>query len=234
MRKPSAVFAAVFAVVGMLSSHTSAHPQLPPGQTPHPEPSQKERANRNDWQRPHWVMDVLDVRAGSHVADVGSGSGYFTLHLAGRVGWDGKVYAVDIRGDALANIRDLRHLLNLPQIETVLGAEDDPRLPADSLDVVLVVNTYHEMGAYDRMMQAILRALKPGGRLGLIDAEAKAGASRAVYIQQHRLPAALVRSDAVRNGFRFLSAEQGFTNPDNGAKWYFLVFERPRSASPRN
>ncbi len=196
-------------------------------QTPHPAPPHKELANRNDWQRPHWVMDVLQIKEGSRVADVGAGSGYFTLHLAGRVGWKGKVYAVEIREDVLAGIREFRKALNLPQIEMVLGADDDPRLPAGSLDVVLVVNAYHEMRAYNRMMQAFLRALKPGGLLAIIDADAKEGSRRAVYFEQHDLPATLVRADAVRNGFRYLRTESGFTNPDDGAKWFFVIFERP-------
>lgn len=225
---------ALVALLALLPVVRSAHPELPARQTPHPESSSRARANRNDWQRPHWVMDVLDIEPGDRVADGGAGSGYFTLHLAGRVGWGGKVYAVDIRGDALAGIGRLRQLLNLPQIETVLGEEDDPRLPDNSLDVVLVVNTYHELRAFDRMMQAFLRALKPGGLLALIDADAKTGSPRSAYGDGHRLPAAFVRDDARRNGFRFLRAEPGFTNPDDGAKWYFLVFERPRQASSGN
>ena len=107
-------------------------------------------------------------------AHVGAGSGYFTLHLAGRVEWSGNVYAVYIREDALAGIRAFREALNLPQMKTVLGADDDHRLPANSLDAVLVVNTHHEMRGCDRMMQPFLRTLKPGGLLALVDAEAKA------------------------------------------------------------
>jgi ubiquinone/menaquinone biosynthesis C-methylase UbiE len=186
-----------------------------------------ELANRNDWQRPHWVMDVLDVHAGSVVADVGAGSGYFTLHLAGRVGTEGRVYAVDIREESLRGIRALASTLNLPQIETVLGTPSDPRLPDAACDVVLVVNSYHEMDHYDAMMKAFSRTLKPGGRLGIIEAEAPAGSARSYYFKMHFMPASVVRADAARHGFRFLRNEQGFVNPDNGEHWYFLVLERP-------
>jgi predicted methyltransferase len=193
---------------------------------------QHELANRNDWQRPHEVMDVLGVRTGSEVADIGAGSGYFTLHLAGRVGWSGSVYAVDIMQEKLEAIRGLARALNLPQIKTVLGDADNPHLPAVALDLVLVVNSYHEMPAFDAMMQAFHRGLKPGGLLAIIDAAAAPGAPRSEYFLRHELPSELVRADALRSGFRFVREEPEFINPNDGAHWYFLVFQRPATAAP--
>ncbi len=200
-----------------------------PGQEP-----ARELANRNDWQRPQEVMDDLSVQAGSAVADVGAGSGYFTLHLAGRVGPSGTVYAVEIVEQKLAGIRSLAEALNLPQIKTILGTPDNPKLPASALDAILVVNSYHEMASFNTMMRAFLRSLKPAGILGIIDAEAEPGLTRRDYLRRHQLPATVVRADARRNGLRFVREEPGFVNPDDGARWYFLLFDRPGDAATRS
>ena len=118
---------------------------------------------RDAWQRPDEVMDALGVKAGSVVADVGCGAGYFTFHLAARVGPKGRVYAEDIKEDRLAEIRKRAQKEGVTNIETVSGAEDDPRLPLASVDVVMIVDAYHEMHHYDAMLEAVYRALKRGG-----------------------------------------------------------------------
>ncbi len=191
----------------------------------HPDDS----ANRDEWQRPAAVMDALRVAPGSRVADIGAGSGYFTFHLANRVGPSGRVYAVDILPTALTEIDRRAAASGLTQITTVLGAVDDSRLPPQSLDVILVVNTYHELSMYDAMMRGLWRGLKPGGLLGIIDCEALPGESQASYARHHRIPSAVVREEAVRNGLRFLRNELGFIDPNAPwyAYWYFLIFERP-------
>lgn len=172
-------------------------------------------------------MDALGIQAGSVVADVGSGAGYFTFHLAARVGPQGKVYAEDIDDEELAKIRRRAAEERLTQIEAILGAPDDSRLPAAALDAALIVNAYHEMRDYDAMLQGIHRALKPGGVLGIIEAVDTPGRPRRDYYRRHRLPAALVREDAARAGFRFLGEEPGFTRPRDKRQFYFLLFIRP-------
>jgi len=172
-------------------------------------------------------MDALGIAPGTVVADVGSGSGYFTFHLAARVGPTGKVYAVDIDDGDLGRIRRRATKEGLAQIETVLGARDDPRLAPESVDVALVVNAYHEMRDYDAMMSGIFRALKPGGRFGIIEAADEPGKPRESYYGRHRLPEEIVREDAARAGFRFLREEPGLTRPSGRKVFYFLVFEKP-------
>ena len=184
-------------------------------------------SKRDKWQRPQEVMDALEIAPGSVVADVGSGSGYFTFHLAARVGPTGKVYAVDINREVLENIRRRAEKEARERIETILGAQDDPRLPAATLAVALIVNAYHEMRRYDAMLEGLLRALKPGGRLGIIERVAAPGEERKVYFRRHRMPEELVREDAVRNGFRFLRSEPGFLRPRGKKEFYFLIFEKP-------
>jgi predicted methyltransferase len=189
--------------------------------------SQDDWKARDNWERPEEVMDALGIRAGSAVADVGAGEGYFTFRLAARVGPGGKVYAEDILEDRLEQIRTLAAKRKLAQIETVHGTTDDPRLPAERLDAILVVNAYHEMREYDAMLRGIFGALKPGGLLGIIDAPAKAGEPRESYYERHRIPEELLRGDLSRNGFRFLRRHATFTPPDSDRTYFFLIFEKP-------
>ena len=193
--------------------------------------SQDDWKARDQWEKPEQVMDVLGIRAGSVVADVGAGEGYFTFHLAARVGATGKVYAEDIRDDRLGEIRSRAGKQKLTQIEAVRGETDDPRLPAEQMDVVLISNAYHEMRDYDKMLQAIFRALKPGGLLAIIDAPAKAGEPRESYYDRHRIPEEFVREDTARNGFNFLRQEPTLTPPDNDRTYFFLIFQKPARSS---
>ncbi len=175
------------------------------------------------------AMDALGIGPGSVVADVGAGPGPYTFPLAERVGPDGKVYAVDIDEDDLAKIRSRAEREDVVQVETILGATDDPRLPAAALDVVLVINAYHEFREYDEMLQGFHRALKPGGRLAIIDAKTGAGEARSRYHSRHRIPAELVREDTRRNGFRLLHNQPRFVHHRRNREFYLLVFEKPVS-----
>ena len=193
-------------------------------------------AERDRWQRPGQVMDALGVARGSAVADVGAGDGYFTFHLARRVGPPGRVYAVDVLEAELERIRRGARERRLSQVETVRGASDDPRLPEATLDAALVVNTYHEMDQGPAMLRGLWGALKPGGRLGVIDKVVPAGESPTDYRARHAIPADLVRADAERAGFQFVREPQGFVRPRRGGEaWYFLLFEKPaisRTSAP--
>jgi len=189
--------------------------------------AQNSGPQRDKWQRPAEVMDELGVRAGSVVADIGCGRGYFSFELAKRVGPQGKVFAEDIKDDVLGDIRTDAKKQSLTQIETVLGAPDDPRLPANSLDAALTVNSFHEWRQYDDMLRHVYEALKPGGLFGLIDGAARPGQPRTTYYDEHRMPEEMERADVARHGFEFLRRERGFTEPDDGKVFYFLVFEKP-------
>jgi predicted methyltransferase len=167
------------------------------------------------------------------VADIGCGFGYFTFRLATRVGAEGKVYAVDTDERAIDRVRGRKESEKLEQVEPILGKSDDPRLPND-LDAVLIVDTYHEFSEYDRMAQAVFRALKPGGRLVVIDGEGPAGKPRTEYHRLHTIPAELVREEVARNGFVFKESRPGFYDAEYGKKFYFLIFERPApNSEPR-
>lgn len=163
--------------------------------------------DRDTWQRPE---------------------GWFTRKLAQRVGTTGTGFAVDVQPAMVEDIRYWSVEEHLRQVIPVLGAENDPHLSNTQLDAVLVVNAYHEMKAYDAMLRSFYDALKPGGRLVIIEPEAKPGRPRAEYQKEHVIPAELVKDDAARNGFQFVAQHPDVVTPDQH-HWPFLVFEKPRS-----
>lgn len=190
-----------------------------------PGPTERDR-KRDEWQRPAEVLDALGVKPGHRVADIGSGSGYFTFHLAARVGAEGRVYAVDIDEAAVKKVRKRAEHEKLTQVEAIPGESADPHLPND-LDAVLIVDSYHEFREYEQTMRAVLSALKPGGRLVIIDGEGPAGRPRTEYHRLHTIPAELVQAEITRSGFVFKESRPGFYDAEYGKKMYFLIFEAP-------
>jgi predicted methyltransferase len=194
--------------------------------------SQTEWARRDAWQRPTEVMDALGIQPGSVVADVGAGEGYFTFHLAARVGPLGRVFAEDISEEPLRKLRERAREEGLSQVEPTLGTATDPKLPPGALDAILIVNAYHEMGSYDSMLTAMFRALKPGGLLAIIDPEGKPNLPRSSYFKDHKMTKELVLEDAARSKLHFLREEKGFdAEPEN--HWFFLLFEKPQDGAHR-
>lgn len=173
-------------------------------------------------------MDALRLGPGSKVADVGAGEGYFTFHLAERVGREGRVYAEDIDSGVVGDLKSAAKQRGLSQVEVIQGTENDPKLPEGALDAVLIVNAYHEMDEHDAMLKGILRALKPGGLLGIIDKEAEAGHPRSWYHSHHRIAEQVVKDEAKADGFDFAATRPGFTRSDDSTRWYFLLFAKPR------
>ncbi len=189
--------------------------------------AQNRGPQRDAWQHPVQVMDELGIHAGSAVADVGCGRGYFTFRMAKRVGATGKVFAVDLRQSWIEEIRKRAAAEGLKQIQAVQGKPDDPELPKDSLDVVFAMNTYHEWRQNEAMLSHIYQALKPGALFALIDGKARTGHSREYYHVEHRMPESMERSDVLHAGFVFLRQAPGFTQPDDQKQFYFLVFQKP-------
>ena len=124
-----------------------------------------ERSEREKEEAPESALDQMGVQRGMTVADIGAGTGYFSIRLARRVGPTGRVYANDVQPEMLDRIRQKSEKLDLRNIETVLGSEADPKLPAGKMDLILMVDVYHEFSQPQRMLDAIRTALKPDGRL---------------------------------------------------------------------
>lgn len=128
-----------------------------------------ERSEREIEELPETALDRIGIGSGMTVADVGAGLGYFTLRLARRVGPKGKVYAVDVQPEMLTMLRDRLTKANLTNVEPILGSESDPRLPKASLDLILMVDVYHEFSQPQKMLRHIRAALKPEGRLVVLE-----------------------------------------------------------------
>ncbi len=127
------------------------------------------RPEREKEENPEGALDAIAIRPGMVVADVGAGTGYMSLRLAKRVGPSGKVYANDIQPGMLRRLRENAAKAGIANIETVQGEEADPKLPPGSLDLVLLVDVYHEFSKPRQMIDKIREALKPDGRLVLLE-----------------------------------------------------------------
>jgi ubiquinone/menaquinone biosynthesis C-methylase UbiE len=128
-----------------------------------------DRPEREAEEAPSKAIAALDVREGQVVADVGAGSGYYSVRLARAVGEKGRVYATDIQPEMLAIIKSKVASERLSNVDLVLGTETDPKLPAAAIDLVLMVDVYHELARPQEMLRALKRVLRPGGRLVLIE-----------------------------------------------------------------
>ena len=128
-----------------------------------------DRPNRDKEEQPERLISALQIHPGATVADIGSGTGYFTWRLAQHVGPKGKVYAVDVQQEMLDRTKAAVDPHKLTNVEYVLANERSPRLPEQSIDLAFVAYAYHEFGDPEAMMLAIRRALKPGGRVLILE-----------------------------------------------------------------
>ena len=152
-----------------------------------------ERPEREDEEKPEMAIESLNLKPGDVVADIGAGSGYFTRRLAKLVAPTGLVYAVDIQPEMLDLLTNKMGELNITNVKPVLGTITDPKLPTNSVDVVLMVDVYHEFDHPYEMMQAIGRAVKTGGRVVFVEFRAE---DPAVPIKRvHKMTEAQVRKE---------------------------------------
>ncbi len=128
-----------------------------------------DRPERDREEQPNKLLNALKLRPGDRVADIGAGTGYFTFRMSRRVGARGKVYAVEIQQEMLDIIHKRMKQRGVTNIDLVLGKEDDPKLPSGALDLILMVDVYHEFSRPFEMTQALVKALKPGGRLVFVE-----------------------------------------------------------------
>lgn len=173
-----------------------------------------EYPDRDDKLQVNRVMDILHIKPGSTVADIGAGSGWFTVRAAKRVGPSGLVYAIDINPAAISYINDRAKREHLENIRTIQGHEDDPLLPRNSVDSVLLLKTYHEVAQPMRLLQNLRHALRPGALVGIIDRNGKG--------DDHGVDDKVVIDEANKAGFKLVSTYD-FVKPDR--EDYFLVLE---------
>jgi ubiquinone/menaquinone biosynthesis C-methylase UbiE len=158
-----------------------------------------ERPEREREEEPSRAIEALDLRQGMTVADIGAGSGYYTVRMARKVGPGGRVYATDIQAGMLSIVQRRAAREQLQNIEPVLGAPDDPRLPPGSLDLALMVDVYHELSQPQAFVRRLREALKPDGRLVLI--EYRKEDPRVPIKEEHKMSVAQVRQELSADGY---------------------------------
>ncbi len=183
-----------------------------------------DRPEREKEEAPDKVIEALKIRPGDVVADVGAGSGYFSFRLAKAVGAKGKVLAVDIQPEMLALIRQRAKARDIDNIELILGKEKDPQLPADGVDLILMVDVYHEFEFPFEMTEAMVKALKPGGRLVFVEYRKE---DPEVWIKLvHKMTVDQVRKEMTVQNLKW---SKTFTQLP---QQHIIVFEKPKKDAP--
>ena len=177
-----------------------------------------ERPERQEEERPDLLLKALNLKPGDKVADIGAGTGYHTRRMAEQVGPEGTVFAVDIEPEMLESLKARISAAGLHNVKPVLGTLKNPRLPPNSLDLVLIVDVYHELEFPFEMMQEICGALKPGGRVALVEFR---GEDPNVPIKPvHKMTEAQVRKELETHPLRWVETIR--TLP-----WqHLIIFER--------
>jgi ubiquinone/menaquinone biosynthesis C-methylase UbiE len=158
------------------------------------------RSTRETEEEPDKALAAIGIAKGSTVADIGAGSGYMTWRMAKLVGPAGKVYANDIQQAMLDLLKKNIEQRKLNNVEMVLGAPDDPKLPAGQIDLVLLVDVYHEFSEPQKMLRHIRESLKADGRLVLLEYR---GEDPSVPIRpEHKMTVAQVKAELEPEGFR--------------------------------
>jgi cyclopropane fatty-acyl-phospholipid synthase-like methyltransferase len=214
------------ALLGVLLSvpvcvvHASAQTpsSAPPQQRPTSEPytgdlSIFESPGRDQRLQINRVMDILGIKPGKAVADIGAGSGWFTVRAAKRVGGNGLVYAVDINPEATRYVGERAQKEQLQNIKTILSQPDNPLLPSDSVDSVLLLKAYHEVAHPVTLLRNLRTALRPGAKVGIIDRNGNG--------ENHGIEKDVVIREAKEAGYALLN-EYDFVKGDKMD--YFLVF----------
>jgi ubiquinone/menaquinone biosynthesis C-methylase UbiE len=170
-------------------------------------------AGRDERLQINRVMDILGVTPGKNVADIGAGSGWFTVRAAKRVGDTGVVYAVDINAEAVRYVEDRARKEKLSNVKTILSHADDPMLPGGIIDCVLMLKTYHEIAKPVTLLENLRGALRPGAKVGVIDRNGNG--------EDHGVGREVVIREAEQAGYRLLD-DYDFVKGDKMD--YFLVF----------
>ncbi|WP_035616299.1 class I SAM-dependent methyltransferase [Haloferula sp. BvORR071] len=185
----------------------------------HPAIGWLERGEREQEEAPSKAIAAIDLKPTDVIADIGAGSGYYSFRISPKVP-QGKVVAVDIQQEMLDFLRNKSVELKITNVEPHLGAIDDLKLPAATLDAALMVDAYHEFSHPREMLTSLYQALKPGGRIFLL--EFRAEDPNVPIKALHKMTEAQARLEFESLGFRFVSNLRPLP-------WqHFIIFERPR------
>jgi SAM-dependent methyltransferase len=173
---------------------------------------------RDDADEPRQLVNRLGIKSGMTIADIGAGSGYYVVRLSPIVGPGGRIIAEDVVPEYLHDLRRRVRDLGLQNVEVSLGEPHDPRLPADLLDIALLVHMYHEIAQPYGLLYNLVPALKPSARVGIVDA---AGPT-----SEHGTPPGLLRCELAVVGYREISLDRL-----RGSDAYLAIFAPPTITS---
>lgn len=213
MRPLAIVSAVIIAVTAVSAQHTRLFPPT--------KLAELEGPDREAWQRPDRIMDELAIGERSVVADLGAGGGWFTVHLAQRVGPNGRVYAEDIQLEMLQAITRRVQRLRLGNVKPWLGTPVDPQLPKGSLDAALMVDTYNEIEQPVTLLRNLATSLKPTGRLGIVNFKKDGGGPGPPM--EERIDPERVINDARRAGLTLLKQQ----SRDDFLRYQYLLIFAP-------
>jgi SAM-dependent methyltransferase len=177
-----------------------------------------ERPEREAEENVEGALDAIGIRKGSMVAEVGAGTGYVSLKMARRVGPEGTVYANDIQPEMLARLRANAATAGVQNIRTVLGTETDPQLPAGRMDLIILVDVYHEFGQPQKMLDAMRAELKADGRLVLL--EYRKEDPNVPILPEHKMTVAEAKREVEAEGFQLSKVLE------NLPRQHILIFSR--------
>ena len=180
-------------------------------------------SERDQWQRPADVLRALDLREGYTVVDLGSGAGYFSLKISAAVGKRGQVIAVDLRRLSLFFLWTRALLRGQSNVRVVVGKENNPRLPAGTVDTVLICNTYHEFSNPELMLDHVFRSLRRGGHLVVVDRAPRATEAE----HAHEMPLSVVEGELRQKGFDIVSQDDHFIDRPGNDSWWLLNAQKP-------
>ncbi len=181
--------------------------------------------DRDQTQQPREIVRAMEIQPGMTAADIGTGVGYMLPYLCQAVGKDGRVIAEDIAPDFIDKAKVRARTMNLTNVQFILGSDHDPKLPGDSIDRALILDTYHHFDYPEAMLKSIRDSLMTDGRLYIVDYYKNEEAMPGGRALQHiRLDRDDVAREVQANGFRLLSKHDQIPG-----KQYMLVFERTRN-----
>ena len=159
-----------------------------------------ERSTREREEQPDEALDLIGIQKGMVIGDVGAGTGFISMKIAERVGPTGKVYANDIQPEMLDRLRQNAKRANITNIETVLGSETDPKLPAGKIDLIIMVDVYHEFARPQDMLDNMRAALKPDGRLVFLEYKKE---DPSIPIRpEHKMSTSEVKTEVEAEGYK--------------------------------
>jgi ubiquinone/menaquinone biosynthesis C-methylase UbiE len=175
--------------------------------------AQQGEREREKTQRVDDILIALGARDGAHIADLGSGDGFYTLRIAKAVAPGGKAYAIDIVQKELDQLRERAQKENVSNIEIILSEPADPKLPAGTLDAVLIRNAYHEMVAYRDILKGVMSGLKPGGLLVVSESisDSLLDKPREQQVKEHHIAPGIVEAELREAGFEIVDRDDTFT-----------------------